>query len=80
MKIDVENIAKNKNTYWRPIYEVIQDSFFAETKTFPPIVLELCGKIQMRLISYHLKSKYLWKKMAMEQGLYAQVVIIRQKD
>ena len=34
-KIDVENIDKNKNTIWRPIYEVIDAPFFEETEKFP---------------------------------------------
>ena len=32
MKVDVENIAKNKTINWRPKYEVIDTSFFVETK------------------------------------------------
>ena len=43
IKLDVENIVKNKNK-WRPIYEVIDTSFFAETKTFPPEFLCQCIK------------------------------------
>ena len=39
MKVDVENIAK---TNWRPIYEVTDTSFFAETKLFPPEFLDQC--------------------------------------
>ena len=35
LKIDVENIDKNKNTIWRPIYEFIDAPFFEETEKFP---------------------------------------------
>ena len=34
LKVDVKNIAKNKTTTWRPIYEVIDTSFFAATNIF----------------------------------------------
>ena len=34
MNVDVENISNNNNNNWRPIYEVIDDSFFVATKLF----------------------------------------------
>ena len=34
LEVDVKNIAKNKKTIWRPIYEVIHDPFFEETIFF----------------------------------------------
>ena len=43
MKVDVGHIAKNKTKNWRPIYEVIDIKFFAETK-IPPEFLDQCKK------------------------------------
>ena len=42
LKVDVKNIAKNKTTTWRPIYEVIDTSFFEETNIFTQALLDLC--------------------------------------
>ena len=33
--VDVENIGSKKQKKWGPIYEVIDNSFFAATKLFP---------------------------------------------
>ena len=35
MNADIENIASKKQPFWRSIYEVIDDSYFEETKLFP---------------------------------------------
>ena len=35
MKVEIENIDNKKQLFWRPIYEVIEDSYFDETKLFP---------------------------------------------
>ena len=35
MNLDIENIANKKQPFWRPIYEVIENSYFEETKLFP---------------------------------------------
>ena len=32
-----ENISSKKQQFWRPIYEVIENSYFEETKLFPTI-------------------------------------------
>ena len=34
MNVEVENIASKKQPFLRPIYEVIQNSYFAATKIF----------------------------------------------
>ena len=60
LKIDVENIDKNKNTIWRPIYEFIDAPFFEETDIFPQDFLDLCLKIKINLIFYHIMSKKSW--------------------
>ena len=79
MKVDVENISKNKKIIWRPIYEVINAPFVEETKMVPP-------KYQTNVKNPNLPQfspsgvKVDLKRMAMEQGLYAQLVMIGQKD
>ena len=35
LSIDIVNIASKKQPFWRPIYEVIENSYFEETKLFP---------------------------------------------
>ena len=55
-KIDVKNMDKNKNTILRPVYEVIDAPFFEAIDIFPQDVLDLCLKIQLNLIFYHLMS------------------------
>ena len=35
MNVDIENISIKKQPFWRPIYEVIENSNFEETKLFP---------------------------------------------
>ena len=42
MNLEVENIASKKQPFWRPIYEVIENSYFAATKIFPTKNLEQC--------------------------------------
>ena len=32
MNVDIDNIASKKQLFWRPIYEVIENSYFEETK------------------------------------------------
>ena len=42
MNVDIENIVSKKQQFWRPIYEVIEDSYFEETKLFLTNVLNQC--------------------------------------
>ena len=42
INLDIENIASKKQPYWRPIYEVIEDSYFEEKKLFPTKHLDQC--------------------------------------
>ena len=37
MNVDIENIASKKQQFWRPIYKVIENLYFEETKLFPTI-------------------------------------------
>ena len=39
LKIDVENINKNINTIWRPIYEVMDETFFGKMAYFHDIFI-----------------------------------------
>ena len=57
MNVDVENIASKKQLFWRPIYEVIGNSYFEATKLFLTIILDQCRKIQINLRTYQMKSK-----------------------
>ena len=38
----IEIIASKKQSFWRPIYEVIENSYFEETKLFPTTFLNQC--------------------------------------
>ena len=42
MNVDIENIASKKQLFWTPIYEVIENSSFEETKLFPTTFLNQC--------------------------------------
>ena len=42
MNLDIENIASKKEPFWRPIYEVIDDSYFEVVKLFPTTFLDQC--------------------------------------
>ena len=73
INVDVENIANN-NKNWRPIYEVIDDSFFAATKIFPTEFLDQCknNPNEPQNIPYEVKvalKKWLWKKVYMQNWL-----------
>ena len=35
MNVDIDNIASKKQPFWRPICEVIKNSYFEEAKLFP---------------------------------------------
>ena len=35
INVDIGNIDSKKQPSWRPIYEVIENAYFAETKFFP---------------------------------------------
>ena len=75
MKEDVENIAKNKKNICRPIYEVI-DTFFEETNISKKL-FQTYEKNSNQSQFLPSKVKVVLKRMVMEKGLYAQVVMIR---
>ena len=42
MNVDIENVFSKKQPLWRPIYEVIDNSYFTATKLFPTKILDQC--------------------------------------
>ena len=62
---------------WRPIYEVIEEAYFKESENFPDDFMQRCrdNTNEARFIPLEVKNNI--KLMAMEQGLYAQVVNLR---
>ena len=63
-----------------PIYEVIDHSYFSATKLFPTEFLDQFRNNQNNHQNIPSEFKVALKKMSMEQGLYAQVVMIHQKE
>ena len=57
MNVDIENSASKKQSFWRPIYEVIENSYFEETRLFPTFVLTNVEIIKKNLITYRIKLK-----------------------
>ena len=72
MKIYVENIDKNINTTWRPIYEVIDAPFFEKTNIFPQYFLDLCknNPNQPQFLPYDVKKR-------LENNVYGTSVICK---
>ena len=64
---------------WRPIDEVINKSYFIGSKIFSDDFMKECrdSSNEDRDIPREVKNKI--KRMAMKQGLYAQVIMLRQK-
>ena len=79
MKVDIKNIDKNKNTIWGLIYEVI-DAPFLEKRIFSHKLFRLMFKYLNQPQFLPSDVKIVLKRMATEQWLYEQVVMIRQKD
>ena len=69
-----------KKTFWRPIYKVIENSYFTAIKIFPTNFLDQCRNNKNEPQNIPNKIKAALKKMAMEQGLYPQVVMIHQNE
>ena len=42
MNVDIENIVSKQQPLWRPINEVIKNSYFEETKLLPTTFLNQC--------------------------------------
>ena len=75
-----DNITKVNITQWRPIYEVIYESYIKESNIFPDDFIIECknNSNEPQFISSVVKNNM--KRMTMEQSLYAQVIKFRHKD
>ena len=86
MKIYIENINtfENRNkvytTQWRKIYKVIEPDFKKKIDILPDRFIKLCKDNANQAQFVPNIGKINIKRMAMEQGLYVQVVKLRQKD
>ena len=86
MSMDIENIntleTGNKvNTIKRrPVFEVIDEAYFKGSKIFLDNLMKQCkdNSNEARFIPLEIKNNI--KRMEMEQGLYAQVVMLHRKD
>ena len=80
MNVDIKNIASKKPPFWRPIYEVFENSYFTATKLFPTYFLDQCrnNPDEPQKIPNEIKASL--KKMATEHCLYAKVVMTPRKE
>ena len=74
MNVGIENISSKKQPFWRPIYEVIENSYFEETKLFPTNFLNQCrnNPNEPHNISNEIKEalgKRLWNRGCMYKWL-----------
>ena len=85
MDIDIDKIStfENRNRAntikWRPIYEVIDEAYFIDSKTFTDDFMQKCKDNVNGAQFIPLEMKNNIKIISMEQGLYAQVIMLRQK-
>ena len=79
MNVDIGNIASKKQPFWRSIYKVIDYSYFEVVKLFPTEFLNQCknNPNEHQNIPSEFKADL---KMAMKQGFYAQLLMIRRKE
>ena len=87
MNEDIKTIAKNENskktvqrTKWRPIYEVIDEDYIKNSHIFPDDFTTKCKQCPNKPQNISSDVKNNMKRMAMEQSLYAQVIMFRRKD
>ena len=86
MTKDIENIdtyetrKKGNTSKWRPIYEVIDEAYINDSKMFPGDFIKECknNSNKAQFIPREVKNNI--KRMVLEQGSYAQVIMIRRKD
>ena len=85
MDIDIDKINKfeNRNKVntikWRPIYEVIGQAYLIYYKIFSDAFMQQCKDNANDAQFIPLDMKDNTKRMATEQGLYAQGIMIRLK-
>ena len=86
MNIDIENINtfENRNkvytTQWRTIHKVTEEAYFKEFDILPDNFIKKCKDNANEAINIPLEVKNNINIMAMEQGVYAQFVMISRKD
>ena len=80
MKINIDKIRKVNTIKCRPIYEVVEKAYFKEYENFPDDFMKQCKDNENEAQFIQLQIKNNIKRMEMEQGLYAKVVKLRQKD
>ena len=86
MSKDIENIYTYENrtkvntTKQRPVYEIIDEAYIKDFKTFPDDFIRECknNSNEAQFIPREVKNNI--KRMEMEQSLYSQVIRIRRKD
>ena len=66
INVDVENIASKNLSFWRPIDEVIENSYFEATNLLPAKDLDQCRDHRNELHNIPNEIKTAVKKMAME--------------
>ena len=82
MNIDIkiiDKIEKRQKIYTkqqRTIYEVIQQELFDETYIFPYIFSENCKNTVNEAHNISIGVKNNMNQIALEQGLYAQVIML----
>ena len=80
-KIDTyETRTKVNTTKWRPIYEVIDKVYIKDSKIFSDDFIKKCMDNSNEAHDIPREVKNNINRMAKEQGLYAQVIMIRRKD
>ena len=75
-----ETITKFNTKQWRPIYEVIDEDYIKDSKIFPDDFIKECKNNSNEAHDIPREVKNNIKRMALELGLYAQVIMLRQKD
>ena len=86
MSQDVDNIdtyetrTKDNTKKWRPIFEVIDESYIKDSKISPENFIRDCKNNSNKARNIPRDVKNNIKQMAMEQILYAQVVKLCCKD
>ena len=76
MKLEQKLIQKK----WRPIYEVIYEAYIKGYKISPDDFIKECKNNSNEAQGIRREVKNNIKRMATEQVLYAQVIMLRQKD
>ena len=79
-KINTYEIRNKVNTIkWRPIYEVIDEAYFIDSKSFSDAFMQQFkdNVNDDQFIPLDMKNNI--KRMSMEQGLYSQVIMLHQK-